>query len=170
MNKLEKILSVIIIFLLICILGGTIFFFLNKKSNTENQKELIAQGKAVSLMAPKNNDKISYFDLGFIRILTKSEKETLNQDIQDEENLGTVLLIRPWITYPANDTVFFEEISRKKTIICGIFLNYFSQFSKNELLSQTETLIEENLKKEINSHFSLGKTEGIYFTDYIFLE
>lgn len=168
MNKTEKILYIIIAFLLTCILCGTIFALVGKKNVEKKQKESIAQGKAVSLTPPKNNDKISYFDLGFMRISARPEQEKVSP--QDEEFSGAVLLIRPWISYSASDVAFFEEISKKKTIVCGIFYDYFSQFSKKELLSQTENIIEENLKNEINSHFSLGKIEEIYFTDYIFFE
>ena len=84
--------------------------------------------------------------------------------------MGTILLVTPWISYPSDDTIFFEEISRKKTVIAGIIQDYFSNHSKQELLSQTEVTIEENLLLEINNHLSLGTINQIYFTDFIFLE
>ena len=125
--------------------------------------------------------------MGSIRILTLPDNRGLSlvdnqglSPVEDEdtaaniekniENLGTVLLITPWISYSSSDTIFFEEISRKKPMLCGIFQNYFSQFSKKELLSQSENIIEKNITNQINSHLSLGKIQGIYFTDYIFLE
>ncbi|MDY4831432.1 MAG: hypothetical protein SO161_02755 [Treponema sp.] len=166
MKKLDKILSIIVIILLITIFAGTVFALLKNKKSFQKQKQLISQGKAVSLMAPKNDNQFSYFNLGSLRVLTKSE----NDSLQETQNMGTVLLVTPWISYPSDDTIFFEEISRKKTVIAGIIQDYFSDYSKLELLTQTEVKIEENLIKEINNHLSLGKIQQIYFTDYIFLD
>lgn len=166
MKKLDKILSIIVIILLITIFAGTVFALLKNKKSFQKQKQLISQGKAVSLMAPKNDNQFSYFNLGSLRVLTKSE----NDSLQETQNMGTVLLVTPWISYPSDDTIFFEEISRKKTVISGIIQDYFSDYSKLELLTQTEVKIEENLIKKINNHLSLGKIQQIYFTDYIFLE
>ena len=166
MKKLDKILSIIVIILLITIFAGPVFALLKNKKSFQKQKQLISQGKAVSLMAPKNDNQFSYFNLGSLRVLTKSE----NDSLQETQNMGTVLLVTPWISYPSDDTIFFEEISRKKTVIAGIIQDYFSDYSKLELLTQTEVKIEENLIKEINNHLSLGKIQQIYFTDYIFLD
>ena len=167
MKKLDKILSIIVIILLITIFAGTVFALLKNKKSFQKQKQLISQGKAVSLMAPKNDNQFSYFNLGSLRVLTKPENDSLQET---EQNMGTVLLVTPWISYPSDDTIFFEEISRKKTVITGIIQDYFSDYSKLELLTQTEVKIEENLIKEINNHLSLGKIQQIYFTDYIFLD
>ncbi len=167
MKKLDKILSIIVIILLITIFAGTVFALLKNKKSFQKQKQLISQGKAVSLMAPKNDNQFSYFNLGSLRVLTKPENDSLQET---EQNMGTVLLVTPWISYPSDDTIFFEEISRKKTVIAGIIQDYFSNHSKQELLSQTEVTIEENLLLEINNHLSLGKIQQIYFTDYIFLD
>lgn len=166
MKKLDKILSIIVIILLITIFAGTVFALLKNKKSFQKQKQLISQGKAVSLMVPKNDNQFSYFNLGSLRVLTKPE----NDSLQETQNMGTVLLVTPWISYPSDDTIFFEEISRKKTVIAGIIQDYFSDYSKLELLTQTEVKIEENLIKEINNHLSLGKIQQIYFTDYIFLD
>lgn len=166
MKKLDKILSIIVIILLITIFAGTVFALLKNKKSFQKQKQLISQGKAVSLMAPKNDNQFSYFNLGSLRVLTKPE----NDSLQETQNMGTVLLVTPWISYPSDDTIFFEEISRKKTVIAGIIQDYFSNHSKQELLSQTEVTIEENLLLEINNHLSLGTINQIYFTDYIFLD
>lgn len=167
MKKLDKILSIIVIILLITIFAGTVFALLKNKKSFQKQKQLISQGKAVSLMAPKNDNQFSYFNLGSLRVLTKPENDSLQET---EQNMGTVLLVTPWLSYPSDDTIFFEEISRKKTVIAGIIQDYFSDYSKLELLTQTEVKIEENLIKEINNHLSLGKIQQIYFTDYIFLD
>ena len=159
-NKLlNKILTIIIAVLIFFILLGTIIGLVNKKQNTP--EVLISQGKAVSLMAPSDTEEIAYFELGTIRISTASEKS---------EEGGTLLIISPWLAYPAGDTVFYEELSRKSGALKGIFQAYFSAQTKNQLLSETEEKIEAYLRQEINADLALGKISGIYFTDYLFLE
>ena len=159
-NKLlNKILTIIIAFLIVVIALGTIFGVANKKQNSP--QILISQGKAVSLMAPSNTDEVAYFELGTIRISTASEKS--------EEN-GTLLILTPWLAYPAGDTVFYEELARKSGVLKGVFQSYFSARTKNQLLSQTEENIESLLREEINADLALGKISSIYFTDYLFLE
>ena len=166
MKKLDKFLSILIILLLITILMGTfITIYKNKKSITK-QKQLISQGKAISLMAPKNNNQNSYFNLGSLRVLTKPE----NDSLQETQNMETDLPVTTSTYKPSEDTIYFEENSRKKTVIAVIIQDYFSNHSKQELLSQTEVTIEENLLLEINNHLSLGTINQIYFTDFIFLE
>ena len=156
---LNKILIGIIIFLVVVIISGTVFGLLNKKNNTP--EILISQGKAESLMAPADTTEVTYFELGTLRISTAGEKS---------EESGTIMVLSPWLAYPAGDTILFEEISRKSGAIKGIFQAYFSARSKNQLLTETEEHIEAVIKDEINADLALGKISDIYFTDYLFLE
>ena len=155
---LNKILTIIIAFLIVVIALGTIFGLLNKKRQTP--EVLISQGKAVSLMAPSDTTEVTYFELGTIRISTAS----------DDSTSGTILIVSPWLAYPAGDTVFYEELSRKSGALKGVFSAYFSARTKNQLLSETEEKIEALLREEINADLSLGKISDIYFTDYLFIE
>ena len=155
---LNKILTIIIAFLIVVIALGTIFGLLNKKRQTP--EVLISQGKAVSLMAPSDTTEVTYFELGTIRISTAS----------DDSTPGTILIVSPWLAYPAGDTVFYEELSRKSGALKGVFSAYFSARTKNQLLSETEEKIEALLREEINADLSLGKISDIYFTDYLFIE
>lgn len=160
-NKLtlNKILISIIVALVLVIITGTIIAKTSQKKQTP--EVLLSQGKAVSLMAPADDSVVAYFELGTIRILTLS---------QDENGTGTVLVISPWLAYPAEDTVFYEELARKRGVIKAIFQAYFTERTKQQLLEETEIKIEEKLKTEINSQLSLGKISDIYLTDYLFLE
>lgn len=158
-EQLNKILTVIIALLLFVILVGTIAGLLKKKKQTP--EVLIAQGKAVSLMAPASTDEVAYFELGTIRISTARE---------DSEEGGSVMILSPWLAYPAGDTVFYEELSRKSGSLKGIFQAYFSARTKNQLLSETEEKIVQIIIEEINADLALGKISAIYFTDYLFLE
>ena len=159
-NKtLNNILLAIIAGLLLVIIVGTIAGLLRKKE--QKPENLISQGKAVSLMAPSNTDEVSYFELGTIRVSTSKS---------DSEEGGAIMVLSPWLAYPAGDTVFFEELSRKRLLISGIITNYFSTHTKNQLLQMNEDKIKSELLDQINSQLSLGKIVQIYFTDYIFLE
>lgn len=158
-SNFEKVLLAIIVGIVLVIITGTILALTGRKQQTP--EVLLAQGKAVSLMAPVNNDVVSYYELGRIRILTKTEAE---------DDLDTVLVISPYLAYPAGDTVFYEELARKRGLIKGILQSYFQERTKNQLLKETEEKIEKYLLEEINEQLSLGKISDIYFTDYIFLE
>lgn len=158
-NLLNKILLKIIIFLLSVISAGTVFGLLNKKNQAP--EVLISQGKAQSLMAPADTTEVSYFELGRLRISTAQA---------DSQEGGSIIVLSPWLAYPAGDTVFFEELSRKSGSIKGIFQSYFSARTKNQLLAETEEHIEAVIKEEINADLALGKISDIYFTDYLFLE
>ena len=158
-NILNKVLVAIIIFVILVIAAGTLFSFLNRKNQTP--EVLISQGKAESLMAPSDTSEVTYYQLGTLRISTAGENSNEN---------GTVMVLSPWLAYPAGDTVLFEELSRKSGSIKGIFQAYFSARTKNQLLTETEEHIEAVIKDEINADLALGKISDIYFTDYLFLE
>ena len=159
MKKIDKILLAIIAGLLLIILIGTIVGLAGKKKQTP--QVLIAQGKAVSLMAPADTTDVAYYELGTIRVSTAKA---------DSAEGGSIMVISPWLAYPAGDTVLFEELSRKSGSIRGIFQAYFSARTKNQLLTETEEKIVRVILDEINADLALGKISDIYFTDYIFLE
>lgn len=158
-TSFQKILLSIIAGLVLVIIAGTILALTGPKQ--QNPEVLLAQGKAESLMAPVDDGVVAYYELGRIRIITKNEKA---------EDLGTVLVISPYLAYPAGDTVFFEELARKRGLIKGILQSYFQERTKNQLLTETEEKIEKVLQEKINTQLSLGQISDIYFTDYIFLE
>lgn len=157
--KLERILLIIIGALLAILICGTLVGLNNKKHN--KPEVLISEGKAENLTAPKNTDVQAYYELGSIRIVTAS-------DAKDET--GTAMVISPWLGHPEGDTVFYEEIARKRGVIKGIFSQYFTEHSRSEILTLGETRIEEELKASINAQLALGKISDIYFTDFLFLE
>ena len=165
LSKSDIILYSIIAGLVLVILSGTIIGFASKKAAPG--KNLRDSDPAPTVREIENLNKGSeskiaaYTGLGTIRCITAP---------QDEEDIGTVVVITPWLSYPEGDTIFFEELARKRLIISGIFTNYFSSYTKNELLSRTEDKIKEELQDKINEQLSLGKILQIYFTDYIFLE
>ena len=156
---LNRILLAVIAGLLLVILIGTIAGLVGKKNQIP--ENLIAQGKAVSLMAPANTDELAYFELGTIRVSTAKA---------DSNEGGVIMVLSPWLAYPAGDTVLYEELARKSGVMKGVFQAYFSSRTKNQLLTETEEKIVRVIMDEINADLALGKISGIYFTDYLFLE
>ena len=156
---LNRILLAVIAGLLLVILIGTIAGLVGKKNQTP--ENLIAQGKAVSLMAPANTDELAYFELGTIRVSTAKA---------DSNEGGVIMVLSPWLAYPTGDTVLYEELARKSGVMKGVFQAYFSKRTKNQLLTETEEKIVRVIMDEINADLALGKISGIYFTDYLFLE
>ena len=165
LSKSDIILFSIIAALVLVILLGTVIGFASKKA--EPGKNLRDADPAPTVREIENLNKHSdskiaaYTGLGTIRCLTAP---------QDEEDIGTAVVITPWLSYPEDDTIFFEELARKRLLITSVFTTYFSSYTKNELLSRTEDKIKQELQDKINEQLSLGKISKIYFTDYIFLE
>lgn len=158
-NKLNQILIGIIGGLALVILVGTVVGITKKKQ--QEPEVLISKGKAQNLAPPADTNVVAYYDLGKIRIVTAAN---------NENDIGTPMVIDPWLAYPEGDTVFYEELARKQGVLKGIFQNYFTSHTKNELLSATETVINQELLQQVNAQVSLGKVLDIYFTDYLFLE
>ncbi len=165
-RKLEKTLTIIAIVLVVLITMGTFAGIIKKAASnidagSKSAQNLIAKGKATALNAPVSNDVTAYFELGTIRLTTAADKK---------DSDGTILVISPWLSYPAGDDVFYEELARKKSVIKGVFSAYFTERSKYQLLGKTEEKICAELLDQINSRLSLGKITGINFTDYIFID
>ena len=158
---LNKVLLAIIAFLILILISGTTAGLVNR----HNQKPeiLISQGKAINLAEPQANAELTYYNLGTLRILPKAPEEKASQQEK------SILILTPWISYAKDDTVFFEEISRKSGLIKGVFLQFFTSYSQKEILSCGEEKIKEELISEINKILALGKIQDIYFTDFLFL-
>ncbi len=166
--KLNTVLYSIIIALVIVLIIGTITGLV-KKNESPSDEVLLQQGKAINLSAPANTDFVAYYEIGSIRIVTTKNSNNEVNSQNDLENT-CVLVVNPWVSYAEGDTVFYEEIARKRGVIKGICTTYFSERSKEYLLSITETKVEQELMDLINAQLSLGKIQDLYFTDYIFLE
>lgn len=166
-RKLENTLMAVAIALVLLITVGTCVGLAKKSqanvtAGSKTAQNLISKGKAHALNAPVSDDVTAYFELGTIRLTTAADKKKGTD--------GTTIVISPWISYPAGDDVFYEELSRKRSVIKGLFSAYFTERTKGQLLGKTEEKICAELLEQINSRLSLGKITGINFTDYIFLE
>ncbi|MBR4791554.1 MAG: hypothetical protein IK024_11735 [Treponema sp.] len=164
-SKSDIVLFSIIGALVLIILFGTVIGLASRKAAPgKNLRDADPNPtpREIENLNKKLDDKIAaYTGLGTIRCITAPE---------NEEDIGTAVVITPWLSYPEGDTVFFEELARKRLIITGIFTSYFGAYTKVELLSRTEDKIKQDILEQINEQMSLGKISGIYLTDYIFIE
>ena len=167
LSKSDIVLFSVIGFLVLVILFGTVIGLASKKAalgKNLRDSDPDPTPREIENLNKKLDDKIAaYTGLGTIRCITAPEAD-------NPDDAGTAVVITPWLSYPEGDTIFFEELARKRLLITGIFISYFSAHTKVELLSRTEESIKTDLLSQINEQMSLGKISGIYLTDYIFLE
>lgn len=158
----DKVLYIIIGCLAGIILLGTVFGLLNGHRPSENLRNADPEPKEITSLNKHSTERLAaYSDLGQIRAVTKPS---------GKNESGIPVVITPWLSYPEGDTVFFEEISRKRLVIKGIIQTYFSEHTQKELLELTEPKIKNELLGKINSQFTLGKISSVYFSEYIFLQ
>lgn len=159
-TKLNKILLGILIYLATIILITTIFALTQKKQNNNNS--LFAKDLQPNQLEQIDNANIleSFTGLGRIRISTHP----------DSKGKKVPLVVSPWFSYQKGDEQFFEELSKKSSIIKSIIVQYFSLYTEEELQSLSETEIKTEITAQINQHLILGQIENIYFSEYIFLK
>lgn len=162
----NKVLYAIIIFLLITIGLGTIFGLLNGHRPSDNFRDADPSPKEITSLNKHAADKVAaYNDLGQIRAVTLPDTEKDGNDAA-----GVAVVITPWLSYPEGDTVFFEELSRKRLVIKNIIKNYFSTHTQKELMTMTEPVIKDNLLNLINEQLTLNRISAVYFSEYIYLQ
>lgn len=166
-SKTEKVLLCVIAVLAFILITGTIGGLIKKNKTSDSRTRIqdpapTAQG--IENLNKQSDEKIAaYTGLGTIRAITLAD-ETKEQDT------GTVVIVTPWLSYPENDTIFFEELARKRILLTGIINSYFSTRTQAQLLSLTEEKIKKELLIQINQQLSLGEISQVYFTDYLFIE
>ena len=170
LSTFDKILTAVIAFIMIAIMCVTVVTLATQRGKPGKylrDADPDPTPREIENLNKKLDDKIAaYTGLGTIRCITAPD--TTASDEQDQ--VGTVVVVTPWLAYPEGDTVFYEELARKRMVISSIFTTYFSTRTKVQLLSTTEDKIKAELMSQINEQMSLGKISAIYLTDYIFLE
>lgn len=160
-TKMERILYYIIAGLISIIILVTIVASIAKLF-TKNNNQLISDPLPTEIesLNKKNGEEMAAFTgISTIRATTLSSPSSTS-----------ILIITPWFSYPADDTEFYEELSRKRTLITSIITYYFSSKTKDEIIALPEETIKSALLTEINGNLSLGKLNQLYFTDFIFFE
>ncbi|MBO4533493.1 MAG: flagellar basal body-associated FliL family protein [Treponema sp.] len=170
LSTFDKILAAVIALLMLVIMCVTVITLATQKGKPgKNLRDADPEPtpREIENLNKRLDDKIAaYTGLGTIRCITAPDESASDE----QEAVGTVVVITPWLAYPEGDTVFYEELARKRMVISSVFTTYFATRTKNQLLSTTEDKIKNEILEQINEQMSLGKISQIYFTDYIFLE
>lgn len=107
------------------------------------------------------NDKTGnigvFTDLGTIRTGTRDES-------------SIPIVIKPYFSYPADDTEYYEELCRKTRKMQLLITNYFADFTKEQLLENGEQKVKSDLLQLINDELVLGQIQALYFEQYIFFD
>lgn len=156
--SLNKILTIILVFIAALFIVSTILVFAEKK--TSFQKRTQANNFEGAFNSSSENLS-SFTGIARIRCSTKSEENHPN---------GVPLVITPYFSYQKDDVEFFEELSRKTPEIRKIIEEYFSSRTYTELKNTDEDKIKSDLLEKINENLFLNKIRQIYFSEYIFLE
>lgn len=161
--NMQKVLSLIAAALFILILTGTLIHLASgKKKISENWRKADPEPKKVINMSRRSDSKLdAYTDLPQIRAVTKPASENES---------GTLVIISPWFSYPAGDTVLFEELSQKERQEKAIITDYFARHTADELHKKGEQAVKTELTNLINEQLVLGKIRSVYFSEYIFFD
>lgn len=169
-ETVNKILLIVIGAIIGLILIGTVIGLISKKARPgKNYRNVDPSPKEIeNLNKHLDSDQqiAAFTGIETLRILTLPEENEKNGD----SNNGSSLVITPWFTYPEDNQEFFEELSKKRSLISGIITSYFSTKTKNQLLMISEDEIKAQILDEINSQMTLGQVQQIYFTDFLFLD
>lgn len=159
-EKLPKILlKVLAAVAAIVFLACLIAFIVRHDKAGQNYRKSDPSVEKVLNRSKKTDEKVSaYTQLGQLRLSLRAE----------EGKTATILLVSPWFSYPQGDSAFEEELSKKERQIKSIFTEYFSCYTKDELLKKGEVTIKSELKDTINSSLVLNQIKDIYFSEYVF--
>lgn len=162
-RKLNKVLFLTAIALIIIMTFGTaVALVTQKNSPSDSWRRADPEPQKVMNMSRRSGEALdAYTHLGQIRAVTKAPS--------DEER-GTLVIISPWFSYPAGDTVLFEELSQKERQAKAILTEYFASHTARELLSMGENSVKAELLDLINGQLVLGKIRAIYFNEYVFFD
>ena len=103
----------------------------------------------------------SFTGIERLRVVTKPEKEGGN---------GVSIVITPWFSYTKDDSEFLEELSKKVPKIRTILREWFSRYTLTEIKSMGETAMKMELIDELNKALVLNKIQGLYFSEFVYLD
>ena len=140
-------------------LGTAAAFIAGKRPGGAYRK---SDPKSVLEISGESGAQSEFKEFGTLRIRLMPEKGS--------NAPGALLVVTPWLSYGSSDSAFYEELVAKKKMFSSYIMEYFSEKTKNALLSIGEKQAKKDLLQRMNSQLSLGKLQAIYFDDYMFLD
>lgn len=93
---------------------------------------------------------------------------TIRTGTRDDPSVPIVL--KPYFSYPANDTEYYEELCRRTRKMQLLITQYFADFTKEQLLENGEQKAKQDLLRLLNDELVLGQIQALYFEQYIFFD
>lgn len=159
-----RILTGLVLVLVLCLAGGTIYVLFFKGAGVETDSgvarpasESAAPDTAPQAAGGREREWGETFTIGRIRAATAAPDD------------AAVILT---ITFPyyADDKAFAEELSLRVPDFRAIALEYFRSFSREELRQMNEQAIKTEILRRFNAVLRLGRIETLYFRDYMIVE
>ena len=162
LKVLNIVLTVIISVLILILIIGTVIGLKNRKP--EEYQETVMENPdnttPASNISSFNSDKEDFFEgMGQIRCVTK---KSLSKQ--------AIIIVKPVLSYAKGDSTFLEELSQKQKLEKKIIIDYFSNYTEDELKSNGEEAVKSDLLNLLNQEFVLGKITNLYLKDYLFIE
>ncbi|MBQ7157810.1 MAG: hypothetical protein IJS09_00075 [Treponema sp.] len=157
---LNKILICVVFVLGVLIIGGTTVAVLTKRA---------VPGKGLRKDDPTPEQVSSIFQKKHEKAFTKIG-QLRSSTAPDENDRRAVVVVTPWLEYSGDDEAFYEELDTKLRSIKAIFMQYFINYTVDQLLSRGEALVKADLLSQINDELVLGKVTAVYFNEYQFLD
>ena len=153
--SINSVLYAIIFILILIILSGTIFVYINKNAQPGlNLRHMDPEPQTIT-------DSLTTFtELGQIRTVSAAD---------ENQNHATIIL-EPWFSYEKKDSAFTEELIGKKKKLRSIISDYFLLHTYPQLISLGESRIKSELLHLINKELTMGEISAIYFEEYLFLQ
>lgn len=156
-STVQKILIICCAVILLFVLLTTVALLISGKFEPGKDYRKADISPAKLAKADKTGNTEVFTDLGTIRTGTR-----------DEQSIPIV--IKPYFSYPADDTQYYEELCRKTRKMQLLISQYFADFTKEQLLENGEQKVKQDILMLINDELVLGQIPAIYFEQYIFFD
>lgn len=156
-STVQKVLIYCCIFILVFVLITTLVLVLSGNFTPgRNFRKSDITPEKLEKADPTGNTEV-FTDLGTIRTGTRDEP-------------SVPIVLKPYFSYPADDTEYYEELCRKTRKIQLLITQYFADFTKEQLIDNGEQKVKQDLLRLINDELVLGTIPAIYFEQYIFFD
>ncbi|GAB1483538.1 hypothetical protein MASR2M78_23540 [Treponema sp.] len=145
MKIIYRILLITLVFLILFILGGTLF---GKRSPDTGP----------GTEAQKPSSRGNYFT-GIGRIRTASD------DVKP-----ATIIVSIAFPYDPKDSAFSEELASHIRDFRDIAVDFFSSYSSSSLRSLDEAALKHELLRRYNKILRLGKIQILYFNDFVIID
>lgn len=112
--------------------------------------------EAIAAQDPAGKTAV-FSDIGLLRARTANKEPV-------------TVVVSPYFPYPTDDVAFREEIVSKTRAIRTALLDWFAAQKIDQIDALGEAGVKRALIERINSCFTLGKIDTVYFGEYLVIE